>query len=112
MAAVLVVAVVTAAVAMMLTRSLAAKIPKHLLISWNQISAVETFAMLMAVAGALLLGVIVKKDPETLEIAILDFVVLRMNSLEPLSSPTIRLFPLPHQQHLQMLLYLLQDTST
>ena len=56
MAAVLVVAVVTAAVAMMLTRSLAAKIPKHLLISWNQISAAETFAMLMAVA--LLSGVI------------------------------------------------------
>ena len=53
MAAVVVVAVVTAAVAMMLTRSLAAKIPKHLLISWNQISVAETFAMLMAnrVAG-------------------------------------------------------------
>jgi len=51
MAAVVVVAVVTAALAMMLTRSLAAKIPKHLLISWNQISAAETFAILVAMAG-------------------------------------------------------------
>ena len=93
MAAIVVVAVVTAAVAKMLTCGLAAKIPKHFLISWNQSSAAETFAMLMAVAGALLSGVIVKQDPETLEIGILDFTVLRMNSLEPLSSLAIHLFP-------------------
>jgi len=51
MAVVVVVAVVTAAVAKMLTPGLADKIPKHLLISWNQISAAETFAVLMVVAG-------------------------------------------------------------